>query len=238
MTQISPIALLLRAAAVDLAPLELEPGAELVARVVEEPSPNGTGVLSLAGALQQAKLPPGVRAGQKLTLRVERTEADAIVLRVVHGSEKPSASSAPAPSTAGRLAVRGDGDLIHGALALAAGGPMVLPDGRVAEVRVEDDEESARGREQRATAKVVLHSPDLGPIELRLDLGPGAVVASVHVEPGRAASLADAGAADLARALERASARRASVGVVERTPDEPRPAPPRARVKEVFDRYA
>ena len=40
--------------------LAFEPGAELVARVVDAPAAGGRGTISLAGALLQARLPAGV----------------------------------------------------------------------------------------------------------------------------------------------------------------------------------
>src|SRR5207245_4089300 len=54
--------------------LALEPGAELVARVVDAPAGGGRGTISLAGALLQARLPAGVERGQTLNLTVVRID--------------------------------------------------------------------------------------------------------------------------------------------------------------------
>jgi hypothetical protein len=81
----------------------------------------------------------------------------------------------------------------------------------------------------------VLHSAELGPIEVRLRLDGGSVVAGVSVDGG---ALAEAQAAlpALAAALERATGSTARVGVAARGADEPRPARP--SVAEGLDAYA
>ncbi|MEZ5101901.1 MAG: flagellar hook-length control protein FliK [Thermoleophilia bacterium] len=105
--------------------------------------------------------------------------------------------------------------------AAAAGGPCRHRRGR-------------RGRERHgrrgggATARLVLHSPTLGPIEIRLELVAGVLDARVLVEPGEAAALAAEAAPDLARALERAAPGAARVDVGARAATEARPRPPRS----------
>lgn len=75
-------------------------------------------------------------------------------------------------------------------------------------------------RRAAGEAAFVLRSAAIGPIEVRLRLGPGAVRAAVVVEPGLAA-LARERAPELAGALQRAGCRPAAVRVAERPPDRP-----------------
>jgi hypothetical protein len=69
----------------------LRVGDEVVARVVEAPSEAGTGLLSIAGSLQRARLPAGLERGQQLRLRVTGARASAVVLALVRegGREGP-----------------------------------------------------------------------------------------------------------------------------------------------------
>jgi hypothetical protein len=66
----------------------LRVGDEVVARVAEAPSGGGTGLLSIAGALQRARLPAGLERGQTLRLRVTGARASgAVVLALVREGE-------------------------------------------------------------------------------------------------------------------------------------------------------
>jgi hypothetical protein len=239
LSQLEPVALIAKAAAAALVrELELHVGSELVARVAAGPGPDGRGVLSLAGMLHPARLPAGVREGEKLRLRVAGADAGTLLLRLA-GDEGSSTAGASPPRVAGALAVRGDGELLRAALELAgAAGALALPDGSSARVALDDG--SSKGgageREAAAEASVLLDSPVLGPIEVRLRLEAAGVSAVVGVEPGRAEDLAQAGAPDLTVALERATARPAVVSVAAREAEERRPQPPRPT--DVFDAYA
>jgi flagellar hook-length control protein FliK len=236
LSHLEPIALIAKAAAAALAAeLELRVGDELVARVAALPGPDGRGLLSLAGTLHSARLPTGLREGQKLRLQVAGAEEGALVLRLL-GEE---ASSASPTRVAGALAVRGDGELLRAALGLAgAGGALALPDGSSARVAFDDEspEREQSGADAPCEASVLLHSPALGPIEVRVRLDAAGVSAVVGVEPGRAAEIAEQGAPALAAALERAASRPAVVAVAPRQADEKRPDPPRPT--DVFDAYA
>jgi hypothetical protein len=233
---VEPIAVIARAAAAALAgELELHVGDEVVAGVASAAGPDGRGVLALAGALHPARLPAGLREGQKLRLRVAGAEEGALLLRLAHEPGDPG-GLAPARA-AGALALRGDGLLLQAALALAGpAGALALPDGSAARVTV--DEEPAEGGgagSGPATATVLLHSPGLGAIEVRLRLDPAGISAAVEVEPA-AAGAAERAAPELARALERAVSRPAAVAVSARAEDSKRPDPPRP--EGVFDAYA
>jgi hypothetical protein len=236
LSQLQPIALIAKAAVAALAAeLQLRVGDELVARVAAVPGPNGRGLLSLAGVLHPARLPQGLRVGQKLRLQVAGAEEGALVLRLL-GDELGSASST---RVAGALAVRGDGELLRAALELAgAGGALALPDGGSARVAFDAESPERKHGEGDAPceASVLLHSPALGPIEVRVRLDAVGVSAVVGVEPGRASQLAERGAPELAAALERAASRPAVVYVAPRAAEEKRPEPPRPT--DVFDAYA
>ena len=66
----------------------LRVGDEVVARVAEAPSGAGTGLLAIAGSLQRARLPAGLRQGQTLRLRVTGARASAVVLALVRESDR------------------------------------------------------------------------------------------------------------------------------------------------------
>ena len=234
MSQLEPIALIARAAAAALAgELELHVGDEVVARVATAPGPDGRGVISLAGFLHPARLPGGLREGQKLRLQVAGAEEGALLLRLV---EDDTGSAASPARVAGALALKGDGELLRAAIALAPGAAFALPDGSSACVAFEEESPASRAGDETATASVLLHSPALGPIEVRLYLDAAALAAIVTVEPGRATDVADRAAPELAAALERAVSRPASVSVSARSAEESRPQPPRP--EDVFDAYA
>jgi hypothetical protein len=152
------------------AEIRLRLGAEVAARVVEAAGPDGRGLLSLAGALVRAKLPAGLAAGEKLRLRVAGQEGEQIVLRRI-AEEEPAARGVPASAVA-ELAQRGDGEALRAAVALA-GGPIPLPGGRVLVVEPEPDDTPAAADADGGSVRVVLHTPALGALELRLDLRAG-----------------------------------------------------------------
>src|SRR6516225_337570 len=73
------------------AELRVAPGRALMARVVNV-DPAGRGSLSIAGAVVDAKLPPGVAAGQDLRLVVRHVSPERVVLGL---SGEPGAAAAP-----------------------------------------------------------------------------------------------------------------------------------------------
>jgi len=111
-----------------------------------------------------------------------------VVLRRV-AEERPSATGVPA-SVVAELAESGDGEQLRAALALA-GGPIPLPGGRVLTVEP-DGGEDARGRERpdEGAVHVVLHTPALGALELRLVLAGGGLDVNVTADPAVAPAAA------------------------------------------------
>ena len=202
----------------------LREGAQVVVRVLEAPPGGGRGLISLAGRQITAQLPAGVQDGQRLHVVVQARGEDTVLLRIVgaNDAERPQGPG----QLAAALAVSGDPELVRVALALT-GGALRLPGGEAGAVEVDPDD-GARGDARRGAshARVTLHSPELGPIEIALTLTPAAISAAVTVEPGRPAALAQAASPELVEALERGTGRQAGVSVGARSADERRPAPP------------
>jgi hypothetical protein len=215
------------------AAIRLRVGAEVAARVVEAAGPDGRGLLSLAGAIVRARLPLGLHAGEKLRLHVVGRDGDRIVLRRV-AEERPAPAGVPA-SVVAELAESGDGEQLRAAVALA-GGPIPLPGGRVLTVEPDGgDESSGRERGDEGSVRVVLHTPALGALELRLGLHGGSLDVSVVAGSGVAAAAAEAVPA-LRVALESSTGLPPRIEVVERQGASP-PPPPVAPLGEV-ERFA
>ena len=166
--------------------LVLRPGMLLAARVAERQGRHG--VIVLAGVPLLAELPDEVKAGDTLRLTVQEAGAERVVMRLTPEGAPPAVEPPRIP----------------------------LPDGRHAQVVV--DERPADGADDAASAAIALtyESPALGPIGLRLELVPGGVRARVEAAAGRAHELADDGAERLRGALEAATGRAAEVRVDQR----------------------
>jgi hypothetical protein len=169
--------------------LVLREGSVLAARVAERSGRHG--LLMLAGTALVAELPDDVRAGERLRLAVQDTAGDQVVLRVV-----------PDPPTS----------VPPGVMALP------LPDGRSAQVRVEEREAGGeRGDADEPTVVTLVYdSPALGAIELRLAVDPTGASAHVQVGAGAPFLLAEEGREALRGALEGATGRSAAVEVLAR----------------------
>jgi hypothetical protein len=216
-------------------PLALSLGKELVARILMTPEGGGHGLISLAGIVLEARLPPGLAAGRTLRLQVTRADAEEFVVKIV-GDTPEHLDPAAAGRVAGELALRGDPELLRAALALADG-TLWLPGGAAASVTVDPDAEgtgSGRPKGDGGEAAFTLHCPRLGAIEVRLHVGPGGVRAGVVTPPGATSELAEAGLPDLVAALERATGRPATASVSARAASKPAPTPPSG----AFDGYA
>jgi hypothetical protein len=147
-----------------------------------------------------------------------------VLLRILGGDRGGQEQSLGRLAAA--LAVSGDPELLRVALALT-GGAVPLPGGEAGAVEVDPDETGETGSQAGAArARVTLHSPELGPIEIALTLTSATIAAAVTVEPGRPAKVAQAALDDLREALERSTDRQAGATVSARQPQERRPAPP------------
>lgn len=159
------------------AELRVAPGRALMARVVDV-NPAGRGSLSIAGALIDAKLPPGVEAGQDLRLVVRHVSPERVVLGL---SGEAGAAAAPPPA----------------AVELPGGG----------RVRVsERPEEERRGRSAgagpgRHTLALAYDAPALGTVDLRFDLDAQSLRVSAVLGAGEPVGSAQARAGELRDAL-------------------------------------
>src|SRR3954463_6039040 len=116
--EITTLAVRQIAAGALLRELTLRAGADIAVRVVAAPPEGGRGTISLAGQLLDARLPAGLVAGQKLSLRlVGSSEEGEVVLKVTHEAA-PEATRADTARAAGALAVSGDPKLVEVANAL------------------------------------------------------------------------------------------------------------------------
>ena len=161
------------------AELRVAPGRALMARVVNV-NPGGRGSLSIAGAILDAKLPPGVEAGQDLRLVVRHVSAEQVVLSM---SGEPGAAAAPPQA----------------AVELPGGG----------HVRVTERHDDAESGSDRATgsgsARHVLalayDAPALGTVDLRFELDPQSLRVNATLTAGAPATSAADAAGELRDAL-------------------------------------
>ena len=217
----------------------LEPGSDLVARLISAPQNGGRGLISMAGMMLEAQLPGGLLPGQKLHLKVVEAQPEVLRVRIVTQSAEADEVTDVVTKLAGELAARGDGALLRAALHFADGSPLWLPGGVAAQIHVDPEAQGDAGaddpsRGPAGEAGFVLHSPDLGAIEVRLRMAEGAVSATVVTAPGAASQLAAEGLPDLVAALERATGRPAVAMATPREPANAAPPPPQG----AFDGYA
>jgi hypothetical protein len=134
------------------------------------------GVIVLAGIPLKAQLPEDVQAGATLRLKVEEVTPERVTLRVDPG------------------------------VTVGAPPPAAPPPPR-AKVAVDEPPERRRGAtgEPVDVVSLAFHSPVLGRLDLRLELGAGGrLLASVAASAGRPHEVAAAGAERLRANLERA----------------------------------
>jgi Flagellar hook-length control protein FliK len=216
----------------------LEPGSDLVARLISAPANGGRGLISLAGMMLEAQLPSGLLPGQKLHLKVVEATPEQLRVRIVPQTAEADEVTDTVTKLAGELAARGDGALLRAALHFADGAPLWLPGGVAAQIHIDPDAQGEVGgggaRGPAGEAGFVLHSPELGAIEVRLRMAEGAVRASVVTAPGEASRLAAEGLPDLVAALERATGKPAVAMAAPREPRTAAPPPPQG----AFDGYA
>ncbi|MBM3677557.1 MAG: flagellar hook-length control protein FliK, partial [Actinobacteria bacterium] len=125
------------------------------------------------------------------------------------------------------LATSGDGQQLRVASALA-GGVVPLPGGVLAQIDPDEAPEvEEEGVERGHALRLVVHSPALGPIELRVALLGGRLGVAVTAEAGAAVDLATEAQGELAARIETVTGLPAAVGVsARRGPAPERPIPP------------
>ena len=101
----------------------LEPGSDLVARLISAPQNGGRGLISMAGMMLEAQLPGGLLPGQKLHLKVVEAQPEVLRVRIVTQSAEADEVTDVVTKLAGELAARGDGALLRAALHFADGSP-------------------------------------------------------------------------------------------------------------------
>jgi len=176
--------------------IRIAPGRAVMARVVNL-YPGGRGSLSVAGALVDARLPEGIKAGQDLRLVVREATPERVVLGL---SDQAGAAAAAA----------------QGPIAELPGGGTV----RVAEREAGERESGEGGGRGQAADRHVLalmyDAPVLGTIDLRFELDPGSLRLTATLAAGEAASRARDAAGELRDALSEALGRPVAVEIAPR----------------------
>src|SRR5581483_9758161 len=161
--------------------LKVAAGRGFMARVVNV-NPAGRGTLSIAGLPVDAKLPPGVQAGQDLRLVVRHVSPEQVVLGIAQEA---------------------------GAAAAQPQAPVELPGGgRVRVTEREADSEEGSGRAAAGTGRHVLalayDAPALGTVDLRFELDPPSLKVNATLAAGAPAASATDAAGELRDALSQA----------------------------------
>lgn len=213
--------------------VKLRSGSKVVARVIKGPGKDGRGVLSLGGAIVRAKLPAGVRAGQRLRLMVLTQSTNQVVLRMVRDAAGEK-RQLPA-RLAAALAEKRDGELLHAAAHLS-GGVIPLPGRRVVELEEEKEQGGREGENGVPGARVslTLHTKGLGAVTVFLALASGALEAEIVVD-GPMLERARAALPELASSIEAATGLPAVINLRRR--DGPPPLVPEVELAE-GERYA
>jgi hypothetical protein len=159
------------------AELRVAPGRALMARVVSADG-FGRGSLSIAGALIDAKLPPGVQAGQDLRLVVRHVSPEQVVLGL---SGEAGAAAVPAQT---EVELPGGGRL-----RITERDPESGPDRATA---------PAGGRHVLALA---YDAPALGTVDLRFELDPQSLRVNATLAAGAPAASATDAAGELRDSL-------------------------------------
>jgi hypothetical protein len=167
--------------------LRVAPGRGLMARVMSADA-SGSGSLSIAGVLIDAKLPKGVQAGQELRLTVRDVTPERVVL-----------------------------SLSDQAAAMTAQVPAELPGGGRVRVSERDASAQGAGAgTSRHSLALVYDAPALGAVDLRFDLDPQSLRISVTLAAGEPADQAQVHAGELQDVLAEALGRPVAVQVTPR----------------------
>jgi hypothetical protein len=169
------------------AELRVAPGRALMARVVNV-YPGGRGALSIAGALIDAKLPPGVQAGQDLRLVVRHVSPEQVVLGLTG-----EAGTEAVPAQVG--------------LELPGGAHLRVTE-RDADSEADPDRAGGSGTGRHVLA-LAYDAPALGTVDLRFELDPGSLRVNATLSAGTPAARATDAAGELRDALSQALGGRA-----------------------------
>jgi hypothetical protein len=171
-----PIAVTAQLLRAQLPDLPLREGATLMARVASRGEHNA--VLVLAGIPLTARVPPEVRAGETLRLKVQQVTAERITLQIDRGEAAGPAPGAPAAPEAQPASVPPPGPL-------AAQPPpaAVLRRPRV-DVQDPPARRRAAGGEAADVVALAFTSPTLGRLDLRLELRGAQLLAEVTTAAG------------------------------------------------------
>jgi hypothetical protein len=164
------------------AELRVAVGRGLMARVVNV-DPGGRGTLSIAGMPVDAKLPPGVQAGQDLRLVVRHVSPEQVVLSL--SGEAGAAVAQPQPAVE------------------LPGGARV----RVTERDADSEDDSGRAtapRTGRHVLALAYDAPALGTVDLRFELDPQSLRVNATLAAGGPAARATGAAGELRDALSEA----------------------------------
>jgi hypothetical protein len=194
-----PIAVTAQLLRAQLPDLPLREGATLLARVASRGEHSA--VIVLAGIPLTAQVPPEVRAGATLRLKVQQVTAERITLQIDRGDAPPRGPAGPPAS-----------------LPDAGAAPAPVPDPQLAglppaelrQPRVEVQERPARrrgfGGEPADVVALAFSSPTLGRLDLRLELRGERLLAEVTTAAGLPHAVASG-------AVERLRARLLSAGL-------------------------
>jgi hypothetical protein len=180
-TPMDPIAVAAALLRAQLPDVPLRAGATLVARVASRGEQHA--IIVLAGIPLTAQVPPNVRAGATLKLKVQEVTAERITLQIEPDipADQPAAAAAAAPLTVGQP--------------LLAGQP---PPAFLSHPQVAVDEPPARRRgadgQPADVVSLAFTSPTLGRLDLRLELRGERLLAEVTTAAGLPHSVASAAA--------------------------------------------
>lgn len=144
--------------------------------------------ISIAGIVMNATLPDDLVPGQTLRLRIDEATPERLLLRVVEEAPQPPPGYAALP----------------------------LPGGREARLWVEDQDAGGGADGRPPSVTLAYESPELGRIDMRLELPASAVTAAIAAAVGHPAQRAADAAEALRAELERATGRDAAVSVTPR----------------------
>jgi hypothetical protein len=167
--------------------LRLSVGRMLAARVASVEA-NGRGTIALAGALLDAELPKGLKAGQEIHLQVRELTPEKVVLAM---QERPPMLDQPVA--------------------------MPLPGGGAVEIR-EHQETAGGGEEgpARYTLTLVYEAPSLGAVAMTFVLDPASLKLELTLSPGDPYERATDMAGELHKALAATLQRTITLSILQR----------------------